>query len=132
MLEPFEEKTIMAKQQQKPRPKEDVTVKSNFSRRGDILGIVTLAGVIGLMMISFANWREIDQIQTSLDARLGQIDNRIGQVSAKVDNVSARPAAQPTRRGPDPNRVYDIKTAGSPSKGPAGAPITIAEFSDFQ
>jgi protein-disulfide isomerase len=62
---------------------------------------------------------------------LGQIENQLAQVSGKVDRVSARPA-QPARRGPDPDRVYQIKTAGSPSKGPSGAPVTIAEFSDFQ
>ena len=28
----------------------------------------------------------------------------------------------------DPNRVYAIQTAS----GPAGTPVTIAEFSDFQ
>jgi protein-disulfide isomerase len=93
--------------------------------------MATLVGVVVLLIISFSNWREIDRIQDSLDTRLGQIENRITQMSTKVDQVSARPA-QPTRRGPDPNRVYTIKTAGSPSKGPGGAPITIAEFSDFQ
>jgi hypothetical protein len=25
-----------------------------------------------------------------------------------------------------------VKTDGAPARGPAGAPITIAEFSDFQ
>ncbi len=85
-----------------------------------------------LLMVSFSNWREIGRIQTSLDNRLGQINNQIGQVASKVDGVAARPAAQPARRGPDPNRVYQIKTAGAPSKGAASAPITIAEFSDFQ
>ena len=43
-----------------------------------------------------------------------------------------REPATPPRRGPDPNRVYRIKTAGSPTKGPASAAVTIAEFSDFQ
>jgi protein-disulfide isomerase len=40
----------------------------------------------------------------------------------------AAPAATPT---PMPV-VYDIETAGYPSRGPADAPITIVEFSDYQ
>ena len=85
-----------------------------------------------LLMVSFSNWREISRIQTSLDNRLGQINNQIAQVASKVGSGAARPAAQPSRRGPDPQRVYQIKTAGAPAKGAASAPITIAEFSDFQ
>ncbi len=38
------------------------------------------------------------------------------------------PQAPPT---PQP-RVYEIETAGFPSQGPAGAPIVIVEFSDYQ
>ena len=79
------------------------------------------------MMISFSNYREIDRIQTSLDSRLTQIENRIAEVANR-----APAAAQPLQRGPDPNRVYEIRTAGAPLKGPATAPVTIAEFSDFQ
>jgi hypothetical protein len=99
-------------------------------RRGaEPLGLATLGGVVILLMISFSNWRVIDRIQGSLDSKLGEIERRIAQVSDKVDKV---PAAQPARRGPDPNRVYQVKTAGAPAKGPADAPVTIAEFSDFQ
>ena len=54
-----------------------------------------------------------------------------GQVSGKVDTVVAR-SQPPQQRGPDPNRVYTINTVGSPIKGLVGAPVTIAEFSDFQ
>ena len=99
---------------------------------GDRLGLATLAGMVVLLVISFSNWREINRIQTSLDSRLGQINNQIGQMASKVEEVGDRPAPQPRRRGPDPNRVYQIQIAGAPVKGPARAPITIAEFSDFQ
>ena len=40
--------------------------------------------------------------------------------------------AIPPRQGPDPDKVYPVKTGGAPSKGRTGAPIVIAEFSDFQ
>jgi len=94
------------------------------------LGLATLVGVIAVLMISFSNWREIDGIEESLNQRLSQIENRIAQVAEKVDKLPAQ--AQPARRGLDPNRVYPIKTAGAPSKGPSSAPIVVAEFSDFQ
>ncbi len=84
-----------------------------------------------LLMISFSNWREIDGIDERLDNRLSQIDARIIEMAAKADRAPARAAAQPTR-GLDPNKVYPIKIAGAPSKGPAKAAVTIAEFSDFQ
>jgi hypothetical protein len=95
------------------------------------MALATLGGVMLVLMISFANWREIDRIEESLDRRLGQIDNRMTEIAAKVDRPSA-PAVQPARRGPDPGKAYPIKTAGSPAKGPAKAAVTIAEFSDFQ
>ena len=93
----------------------------------DMPAVLTLGGVMVLLMISFANWREIDRIQENLDRRLDKIETEISQVGSRAP--AARPA---TQRGPDPNRVYAINTAGAPFKGPAGAAVTIAEFSDFQ
>ncbi len=98
----------------------------------DIVRLVTLGGVVALLIISLWNWRSIDLIQTGLESRLGQIEARLGQVSGKVDTVAARFQQPPAQRGPDPSRVYTINTIGAPAKGSAGAPITIAEFSDFQ
>ena len=95
-------------------------------RGSDALGILTLVGVVALLMISFSNWREIDGIQETLDSRLAELEAKIGDVAARP----AQPAAP--QRGPDPNRVYTIKTDGAPFKGPADAPVTVAEFSDFQ
>lgn len=96
----------------------------------DPLGLATLAGVVGVLMISFSSLRAIDSLETRLDDKLDQVEDRIAQIGT----AQAAPAAAtpPQRRGPDPNRVYEIKTAGAPSKGAANAPITIAEFSDFQ
>ena len=99
---------------------------------GDILRYVTPIGVAAVLAISVWTLQSVDQVRTRIDARLAQMDNRLAQVSGKVDNVAAqfKPAAAP--RAPDTNRVYTINTAGAPVKGVDAAPITIAEFSDFQ
>ena len=97
---------------------------------GQWVALATLAGVVAVLGVSFASWRQVDRINQGLDGRLGKIETRIAQLADKVENMPAR--AQRPRRGPDPNKVYQIKTAGAPAKGPSNAPVTIAEFSDFQ
>jgi hypothetical protein len=86
----------------------------------------TLAGVAVLILLSYMNWQETRQVQRTVEARLTQMDERLVALSNRA------PAAAPAQRGPDPNRVYAVKTDGAPFKGPQGAPVTIAEFSDFQ
>ena len=125
----------MAKQrqtnpQQGGTPPLPAPVYGGVRAAGQGLALATLGGVIVLLMISFSNWREIDRIDEKLETRLTQIDARIIEMAAKVGQAPAR-AAAPTR-GLDPNKVYPIKFAGAPTKGPAKAAVTIAEFSDFQ
>jgi hypothetical protein len=89
----------------------------------DPIGLATLIGVVAVLMISFSNMRDIDRLDRTLGERLAKLEVQVARA----------PAPTAPARGPDPNRVYTLKLAAdAPSKGPAGAPITIAEFSEFQ
>ncbi len=85
---------------------------------------------IGLVIaVTVTNYLALQDLGKALDARLVQMDQRIVQLGTKIDNAVS--SAQ-RRSGPDPARVYTVKTEEAPAKGPASAPVTIAEFSDFQ
>jgi hypothetical protein len=91
---------------------------------------LNFAGIAAVLAVSTATWQEMRSDRKALGDRLGALETRLTQISAKVDAVGAR--TPPPQRGPDPNKVYAVKTDGAPAKGPREAPIVIAEFSDFQ
>jgi protein-disulfide isomerase len=91
--------------------------------------LATLTGVGVLLFLNINALVDAQRTQKALDNRLNLIETRLTQISAKVDQPAR---AQQRPSGPDPNRVYTVRTDGAPFKGPAQAPITIVEFSDFQ
>ena len=100
--------------------------------RGQISTHTVLAAFIVGGSILAGSWMvtsSLDRTATQLkDIRAGLADTK-GALEAVA---KARPASAPSRRGPDPNKRYTVKSAGSPAKGPATAKVKIMEFSDFQ
>ena len=89
-----------------------------------------LAGVGLVLVVNLAAWSGKKKDQEALEGRFANLEASVRTLTDKVDQAAK--AARPPRQGPDPDKVYDVKTNGAPSKGRLGAPIVIAEFSDFQ
>jgi hypothetical protein len=114
----------MEKRQGEGQQGEDGTAPRGYPPPGrgvEALGLATLVGVVAVLVISFASWRDVSR----LDRRLRELEARLGQVATP-------PHAEAVQRGPDPSQVYPINTEGAPGRGKTSAPVTIAEFSDFQ
>ena len=89
-----------------------------------------IALAAGGLVLAFVAWTDAKKIREDTGKRLAEMDQRLVQMQTQVANAAkARPPAQ---QGPDPNKVYPVKTSTGPAKGNPTAPIVIAEFSDYQ
>lgn len=102
-----------------PEPRKQPVKKSYDG----LMRVAILVGVAALVVIGGMNLYETRRQRTEFNDRMAQLVTAVG-------TKPAAPAPRPT--GPDPEKVYVVKTEGAPFKGPSGAPITIAEFSEFQ
>ena len=74
-----------------------------------------------------ASVERIEAQQKDIQTKLEAMEKSNKEMIAKAG--AARPAAP---NAPDPNKKHDIKIGSAPCKGPATAPVTIVEWSDFQ
>jgi protein-disulfide isomerase len=97
-------------------------------------GVIVAAVILGAAVAS-GSWLVSRSLSESAD-RLEGIRVAMGEMK---DAMAARPAAPAAaaaaaapRRGPDPERRYEIALGAAPVIGPEKAKITIVAFSDFQ
>ena len=85
---------------------------------------------VGALALGFMAWTDVGKVKDDNARRFVELDQRIVGLQTQVANAAkAKPAPQ---QGPDPNKVYTVRTDGAPAHGNPSAPIVIAEFSDYQ
>ena len=90
-------------------------------------GAILLAAIIlsGAMLYSASNITgQIYGLETALKAWK--------PVNGGSGGATPTPVVMPTQQGTPTGGLANIDTTGRPFKGPANAPVTIIEFSDFQ
>jgi outer membrane murein-binding lipoprotein Lpp len=95
---------------------------------------VVAALILGVCMLggAFMLSQSVDRMTAQIPEIEGAINNlQTAMAAGGAAQAKAAPEAK-RRRGPDPNKVYTVATAGSHTKGPANAKVTLIEFSDFQ
>jgi protein-disulfide isomerase len=99
--------------------------------------IALLAAAAALTLSACADPSAIGDIKAAverLEAQQKDVVTKLESLEKQNKEILAKAgtgaAAKPN--APDPNKVHDIKIGSSYSKGPANAPVTIVEWSDFQ
>lgn len=88
---------------------------------------ISLLGVLLCVGCNGASSKDIEELKKGQQDILGKLTGLEQKVAQ-----AARPAPAAAPAMPDPNKVYSIPIATSPTRGPQKAKVTIVEFSDFQ
>lgn len=94
-------------------------------------GSLLVGGAVLLALGAFNAW-SLYSLRKDDGERSKNLDARMAKVETRLDAMAKAQQAQQPRRGPDPDKVYTVRYDGAPARGITGAPIVIAEFSDFQ
>jgi len=120
----------MSKRNRERRTGEGVVESMTGSGGGGGLSWLPIVLAIVALGLGFVAWTDGKRVKDDTAKRLVDIDMKLAQLQTQVANVAkAKPA--PQQQGPDPNKVYTVRSDG-PAKGNPRAPIIIAEFSDYQ
>ncbi|HEY5838463.1 MAG TPA: hypothetical protein VIT19_05455 [Pyrinomonadaceae bacterium] len=98
----------------------------NGINNSDKIRLGILIGVVLLIALASLNVYETRRQRIELNDQMTQLAKTINTRPA------ANPAQPPRPSGPDPDKVYTVKTEGAPIEGSKSAPIQIIEISDFQ
>src|SRR5262252_6153396 len=94
-------------------------------KKSEAVRLGILVGVAVLIVIAGMNLYETRQQRIDLNDRMTQL----------ATAINSRPATGPAPvrpSGPDPEKIYTVRTEGAPFRGSKSAPVTIVEISDFQ
>lgn len=89
---------------------------------------ILVASLVSAMGSGCRTAADVDEIKTTQR----QILKRLAALERNDQALLSSLRSGYVPRGPDPDRVYAIDTASSPSKGPESAKVTVVEFLDFQ
>ena len=107
----------------------DADVESEGSGGVSGLNWLPIVLAVGALGLGFVAWTDAKKFKDDTARRFVELDQRLAQLQTQVANAAK---AKPPSQGPDPNKVYTVKTDNAPTHGNPTAPIVIAEFSDYQ
>jgi protein-disulfide isomerase len=107
----------------------DGAVESNNGGQGGGMNWLPVVLAVAALGLGFVAWTDAKKVKDESTKRIVDLETRMSQLQTQVANAAK---AKPPSTGPDPNKVYTVKTDGAPTHGNPTAPIVIAEFSDYQ